>query len=127
EIENGERPEAPPRGSSKTSTNENGNSITPKKVTRKPRATSTPREKKSVNGNKVIGGRVTKNVDASPTKKKASAATGVVSGIKEEAPSDEGIAVDNDPDQEMDIGGVAEGLGLDASFSGYGGSFEMEV
>ncbi|KAL8806889.1 MAG: hypothetical protein Q9182_001018 [Xanthomendoza sp. 2 TL-2023] len=130
EIANGERPEAPPRGSSKPSTKENGNSMTPKKGTPKPRSISTPRgeKKKGVNGDKVVGGRVSKNVDVSPKKKKAAAATGVVAnGIKEEAPSDEGMAIENDPDQEMDVGSVAEGLGLDGSFGAYGASFEMEV
>ncbi|KAL8676940.1 MAG: hypothetical protein Q9186_006595 [Xanthomendoza sp. 1 TL-2023] len=131
EITSGQRPSAPPRGS-KPSFHENGNAVTPKKNARKPRAmiaTQSRDKKGGDNGDKVLGGRVSKNVDVSPRKVKKGGAVGVVGGgIKEETvdDGDEGVVV-GAYEEEMDVGGVAEGLGLDESFGAYGGGFEMEV
>lgn len=62
--------------------------------------------------------------DPASKKNKVTMLSGVVpNSIKEEAPSEETVAFD-DLSMEMDVNGLAAGLGLDA-YSG--GSFDMEV
>ncbi|KAI4254401.1 MAG: hypothetical protein L6R42_007207 [Xanthoria sp. 1 TBL-2021] len=132
EIESGERPVAPPRGTASssaksssfatTSGDDNDSISTPKKP-RKPRSTNTtPRAKKSSatgGGDKVLGGRVSK----SPKKKDVTGV--VVNGIKEEVPSTE-ESMHEFLGMGMDVESVVEGLGLDAN-SGYEGGFDMEI
>ncbi|KAL8857751.1 MAG: hypothetical protein Q9178_005651 [Gyalolechia marmorata] len=124
EIESGERPAAPPRGAiAKSSSTTSGDEVTTPKKPRNPRSTNTtPRAKRSAGGEKVLGGRVTKNTDSSPKKK---APTGIVANaIKEEAPSAES-SMHEFLNMDMDAESVAEGLGLNAASSGFG--FGVEI
>ncbi|KAI4239565.1 MAG: hypothetical protein L6R40_005510 [Gallowayella cf. fulva] len=140
EVESGSRPRAPPKtkksssqATTSTSFDENGAESstptpTPKKsavVRRTGSTNTTPRAKKdALGGDKVIGGRVSKISDPASKKNKVTMLSGVVpNSIKEEAPSEETVAFD-DLSMEMDVNGLAAGLGLDA-YSG--GSFDMEV
>ncbi|KAL8712746.1 MAG: hypothetical protein Q9220_002954 [cf. Caloplaca sp. 1 TL-2023] len=116
EVENGDRPPAPPRGQTTTAqssftTSDDGLS-TPKKA-RKPRSTNiTPRANKK---DKVINGRVGK----SPAKKENGWPG---DGIKEEVENG-GSSLYEGLGMEVDVNGVAEGLGLNGGFE----TFEMEV
>lgn len=128
EVESGARPAALPRGSSNTAKapvtkSEDGGVdalATPKKA-RKPRSTNaTPRAKKT---DKVIGGRITKNKDSSPTKKNGA---GHVEVIKQELESSGSSMYEDAGMEVVDADGVAEGLGFDGSFD-FGMIGELEV
>ncbi|KAL8993100.1 MAG: hypothetical protein Q9169_006602 [Polycauliona sp. 2 TL-2023] len=120
EVESGQRPEAPARGattnktsaSSATSADDAG-VATPKKISKSRSTTSTPRASKAA-GDKVLGGRVSKNG------KKIVAKTGMEDSVKKEEGNDDGM------DMGVDVGSIVEGLGLDGNV-GYEGSFDMEV
>ena len=126
-MDKGERPPAPPRGSTATSAsnsfsiaiNSDGEEVkvaTPKKPRQTKTPNSTPRAKKSTGENKVVGGRVAKN--PSPTK---SGKTGkVVKGIKQEVNSSSS-SIFEEAGMDVDAEGVAEGLGLDNEFHFDGG------
>ncbi|KAL8847532.1 MAG: hypothetical protein Q9221_007432 [Calogaya cf. arnoldii] len=136
EIENGQRPIAPARGasakpSSKSSSfvtsisNDNDVSTPTPTKSRKPRSTNTtPRANakklQSTTGagsdkDKVLTGRVNRKKETTGV---------VVNGIKEEVPSTE-ETMHEFLDMGMDIGSVAEGLGLNAS--GYEDGFGLEI
>ncbi|KAL8773859.1 MAG: hypothetical protein Q9209_001289 [Squamulea sp. 1 TL-2023] len=127
EAETGERPIPPARGSTsntaKSSTTFDEDIATPKKPRAPRSATTTPRAKKTVGGNKVVGGRVTKSTESSPKKKNMTGA--VVNGIKEEVSSVES-SMEEFLEMGMDVESVAEGLGLGAT-SAFEGSFDTEV